>query len=54
MKKKVCYCHMVHMNENAYLYYNSFKDCFLILNRESHNLFKKCDPEEIKSVDFKL
>lgn len=49
--KKVYYCHVVPVNENAYLYYNSFEDCFLILNSQKHNLYQRCAPEEIETLD---
>jgi len=49
--KKVYYCSDVKINENAYLYYNSFKNSFMIMNAIKHSLYKEYSPEKICDID---
>lgn len=50
--KKIYYCHIEQVNENAYLYYNAFNNCYLILNALKNNIYQEKSPDEIREIDI--
>jgi uncharacterized protein len=52
--KKVYYYSVVPINENIYLYYNAFKNNFLIMNAKKHFIFQDNLPNKISEIDSDL
>lgn len=52
--KKNYYTTYVAVNENSYMYYNSFENCYLLLNSNKHKIYQNNSPTEIESQDPKF